>query len=299
VLTNVLGNAVKFTEKGEVRLLVKSSPLAGGKVRLAFAVEDTGVGMSASAQERLFQDFAQADATMTRRFGGTGLGLSLSRRLVRLLGGDLVLDHSDVGKGSRFSFWLDVEVIAEKTRRYPLPAPINQQSLAGMMVLLVDDAPDNQFLVSHMLRNAGASVDLASDGSEGIERALHGHYDIVLMDLQMPRLDGYEATTILRSRGYTRPIIALTAHAMKEERDRCISKGFTDHLAKPIKQRELLAQIQRHASGKAGATAAPHGPAHQPPAGKPGPRAPQGAQHPGPIRVTASVLEPPDLPETP
>lgn len=244
ILTNVLGNAVKFTERGSVVARIKVDGDPAQRQRLVFTITDTGIGIPAPAQERLFQDFMQADTTTTRRFGGTGLGLALSRRLSRLLGGDLVLASSHEGQGSCFKFWIEIEAVV-----IPLASSSADQAdrrLDGLKVLLVEDAPDNQLLVRRMLQRVGARVDLANDGAEGIEQAIANDYDIVLMDIQMPNVDGYEAVRTLREKRYSRPIIALTAHAMKEERERCLERGFDDHLTKPIKHKELLDQIRRH-----------------------------------------------------
>jgi PAS domain S-box-containing protein len=251
IFTNVIGNALKFTDKGQVSVRVESESPKGttGAVCIKITVEDTGVGIAETLQSRLFQDFMQADATMTRRFGGTGLGLALSRRLAHHLGGDLRLEQSRLGEGSRFSIRIKVEALAPARQDGKIAGGRDLDALRvdGVRVLLVEDLADNQYLVSRLLKRAGASVDVAQDGGEGIDCALRSDYDVVLMDIQMPNVDGLEATERLRAGGYDRPIIALTAHAMKEERDRCLAKGFTDHLPKPIDRRELLVQVRKHA----------------------------------------------------
>jgi CheY-like chemotaxis protein len=251
VLINLLGNAIKFTPKGGVKLHL-SSVLDGrtGKTALHFRVEDSGIGISPDQRENVFQMFVQADGSMTRRFGGTGLGLALSRRLARSLGGDVEIERSEEGVGTTFLFSL----LDLPERAVGIPSANRKTKVTGEManalhgkkVLVVDDAPDNQRLISIYLKKAGAVFEAAENGLEGYKRALAGEYDVILMDLQMPEMDGYTATQKLRDVGYLKPIIALTAHAMSEVREKCIQVGFTDHLPKPINPTELIGTIARY-----------------------------------------------------
>jgi len=250
VLLNIVGNAIKFTEKGTVNLRVQIPPATPDK--LAFIVQDTGTGIKLEQQARLFSPFMQADATTTRRFGGTGLGLVLSKKLANALGGDVVLESSRPGEGSTFVITVDhgqsKEVLFESSAMAKPANTVTELALhrrrpqlsSQLKILAVDDSPDNLVLITRILQLAGATVETASNGREGIEKALHGNYSLILMDLQMPVMDGHEATRELRRRGFNRPIIALTAHAMKEERKRCLESGFDDHITKPIDRDSLI-----------------------------------------------------------
>lgn len=248
ILFNIIGNAVKFTEKGSVDIIVKLAPEKGAS-QLAFVVRDSGRGISEEQRERLFSPFTQADVTTTRKFGGTGLGLDLSKKLAKALGGDVILSSSELGRGSTFIVYIDhgqdVDAVtrdqtwqsqspASPQRAQPLP------DISKLRILLVDDSLDNQELVKSLLTIAGADVETASNGREAIAKAQAGPFDVILMDLQMPEMDGHEATRHLREQGYQKPIIALTAHAMKEARKYCLENGFDDHLTKPIDRDKLL-----------------------------------------------------------
>ena len=238
ILINLLGNAVKFTEHGEVRLRVSCS----ADERLVFEVSDTGIGMSPEGLSRLFQPFVQADGSITRRFGGTGLGLTISRQLAELMGGKLTATSVE-GRGSTF------------TRRLPLPSVAPQQdvttedlqaiSLAGLRVLLVEDNPVNQKVAVRLLDRLGVEVEVASNGREGVEAVTARDFDIVLMDCQMPVMDGYEATREIRARGYRLPIVALTANAMKGDAERCRAAGMDDFLSKPVRKQDLEKMLAR------------------------------------------------------
>ena len=252
ILFNVIGNAIKFTSAGGVDVSVASD---GG--RLDFDVRDSGTGIPPDVRAGLFRPFHQADETITRKFGGTGLGLALSRRLAQLLGGDLVLKESREGEGSTFTLSISGHLLLggrESTDAGPpKSAPAILERLDGVTVLLVEDSPDNRTLISRILIGAGAEVEFAADGSEGLEMALLGAHDVVLMDLQMPVLDGFTATQKLRDAGFRKPIIALTAHAMSEVRERCLSVGFTDYLSKPLNKRSLIQAVAGR-SGRLGGT---------------------------------------------
>jgi PAS domain S-box-containing protein len=250
VLLNVVGNAVKFTDEGGVTLTVTARPMAsGGTIELSFRVEDTGVGIAAEHRAKLFQAFSQADASMARKFGGTGLGLVLSRHLARLLGGDLVLTASSPGKGSAFVATIVASSQAphdpERTESGPSGGaergPVTR--LAGARILLVEDCADTRAFLVEMLTIAGAEVDVAENGRDGVERALAGRHSLVLMDMQMPVLDGITATRELRQRGYAKPVVAISAHAFASERSRCLASGCNAFIAKPVRSVELVEAV--------------------------------------------------------
>jgi CheY-like chemotaxis protein len=217
-----------------------------------FQVTDTGVGLSADQIDKLFQPFVQADNSTTRQFGGTGLGLALSRRLAHLMGGDVYVLESTPGKGSTFEIRIRCTVLtplAEKVDPQMLSSHgfALSHSLDGLEILVVEDSPDNQYLLKRMLSEVGgAHLDFADNGKEGVEKALSGNHNLVLMDLQMPLLDGFAATSMLRSRKFMKPILALTANAMNEDRERCFQVGFNDYLMKPINQQELFDKVLSH-----------------------------------------------------
>ena len=251
VLINLLGNAIKFTEKGRVTLRVRL--LKGDESsapQLMFEVADTGCGISKESQAKLFQPFVQADSTTTRKYGGTGLGLALSRRLARALGGDLVLAESAPEKGSRFTFTLDAG-LHKIEQTAPVPSSKNLDPtdsslrLDGARVLLAEDNVDNGEIVVKFLTQAGASVEVARNGAEAVALARSEPYDIILMDVQMPVLDGREATKQLRESGCRLPIVALTAHAMIEEKEKCFSVGCSDFLTKPLDVPLLLETVRK------------------------------------------------------
>lgn len=245
ILLNILGNAVKFTEQGsiEVSYEIRDS-------KLVVTIKDTGMGISPEQRRHLFQPFSQVDNSATRRYEGTGLGLVLSRQLARILGGDVELTDSQVGVGCTFV----VSLALENVQSIPAPThpPLQQKhldtarQLEGMSILIIDDVEDNRLLVHRILSRRGAHVDLAGSGPEGIRMAQDKHYDIVLMDIQMPLMDGYTATRTLRDAGYDKPIIALTAHAMKEDRDRCLQAGCNDYLTKPIQVEKVISALTKH-----------------------------------------------------
>ncbi len=245
ILINLVGNALKFTDSGAVEICIG---VAGQPAILVCEVTDTGPGINPDKLEALFEPFSQVDATMTRRHGGTGLGLAISRRLARKLGGDLVA-HSKVGEGS--TFVLTVPADERPQTRVPAPeTPVGTTQLRGR-ILIVEDGADNRRLLQHILQRAGAEVTLAEDGLQGVcalseagdpalGLATPLPFDLVLMDMQMPVLDGLSATRQLRAMGLHVPIIALTAHAMDEARDQCIQAGCDEWATKPINRRTLL-----------------------------------------------------------
>ncbi|MCY2987643.1 MAG: ATP-binding protein [Planctomycetota bacterium] len=255
VLVNLLGNAVKFTEQGEVHLTIQA--LAEGS-RLQFAVTDTGIGIPADKLGKLFQPFMQVDGSNTRRYGGTGLGLAISQRLAKALGGEIVVT-SEIGRGSTFSLTIDTGLpegvclppaLPELSyARESLPAVQPARELQGR-VLLAEDSPDNQMVIRHLLKKRKLDVDLAEDGQVACELAERSQaegkpYALILMDMQMPRLNGFEATQRLRQQGWRGPIVAVTAYAMAGDRERCLQAGCNDYLAKPITMNEFQKILQR------------------------------------------------------
>ncbi len=244
VLLNLVGNAVKFTERGGVK--VSLTPVGGDleTARLRFAIRDTGIGMDAAAQTRLFEKFSQADSSTTRRYGGTGLGLAISQLLIRQMGGEIKVSSAP-GKGSEFSFELAFPLATAPAAMAP-SLPAAARYFAGR-VLVVEDNPVNQRVIEMMLRRAGLEVALADNGADGAARALAEPWSLVLMDVRMPGIDGMEATRRIRAglAGRPLPIVALTANAMAEDRAACQAAGMDDFLAKPVRQPELHACLDR------------------------------------------------------
>ena len=249
VLSKLLGNAVKFTERGEVRLDVTSHQAGEGRLALGFTVGDTGIGMDARQSAGLFEAFAQADNSMTRRFGGAGLGLPISRHLVEQMGGRLDVS-SEPGQGSRFSFTLTFGLAdPAPAAATPLPGPT---PLAGLRILLAEDNDINQLIASGLLEQLGAAVRVVDNGRIAVDLLQAGAtdaFDLVLMDLQMPEMDGLEATRHIRRDARLRhlPIIAMTTQAMTGQRRQCSEAGMDDHIAKPIILDQLAETILRHA----------------------------------------------------
>jgi signal transduction histidine kinase/CheY-like chemotaxis protein len=264
ILVNLVGNALKFTKRGTVRI-VASSEHTNGAWSLRFCVADTGMGMTEPQVRALFQPFAQADSSTTRKFGGTGLGLTISRRLARLMGGDITVQTS-AGVGSTFIAKIRVTAPEGVTLLGSFHPPASKDELTGSTtafvgrVLVVEDGPDNQRLFETLLKSLGVSVTLASDGAAGAALATEAFdankpFDLILMDMQMPVLDGYEATSLLRSHGYRHPILALTAHAMGGDRDKCIRAGCDGYLPKPLRRDALLEALQQYLSPSTNAIA--------------------------------------------
>ena len=256
VLINLVGNAIKFTDQGYVRLAARLE--AGGEPRLVFDVVDTGVGICPEDTEKLFRPFSQADSSLVRRFGGTGLGLTISKRLAAALGGDIELVDARLGGGAHFRFRITAEVLEgagatstteERAAPRPSQGAVVENGLRGRRILLAEDGPDNQRLISHVLRKAGAEVTVAENGRVAVECALtappDAGFDLVLMDIQMPVMNGHEAIHELRDRGFRRPIVALTAHAMDDDRRRCMQAGCDEFLTKPISRDLLIGTVRR------------------------------------------------------
>lgn len=252
ILINLVGNALKFTTHGRIEIVIVSveGPHAD-RHQVKIQVIDTGLGIASEHAERIFESFVQADSSMTRQFGGTGLGLVISKRLAQVLGGELILEESAPGKGSTFSFTLDAGSRSqgnELDSAEKLPGVKQNPShkeLSGLKILLVDDGPDNQLLISRILQGAGAEVFSARNGKEAVEAALSQDFDLVLMDIQMPEMDGFGALKALQKAGYQIPVLALTAHAMKVDREQSLRAGFLEHLVKPIDRKLLLDSIKR------------------------------------------------------
>lgn len=231
---NMLSNAIKFTENGLVEFNVGYT---GG--RLQFVVADTGIGIAPDKIEHLFQTFAQADSSITRRFGGSGLGLTLARRLARGMNGDLQLVRSEVGVGSVFELFVKVqsaskEMFSSLDGGGVFVGRDHEKHFDGWKILVAEDSEDNQLLIRKVLTAAGGTVEIVDNGVDAVTYALKGDFDLIFMDIQMPRMDGLAATEIIRKEGYKKPIVALSAHAMPEEIRRSIEAGCDDHLTKPI-----------------------------------------------------------------
>ena len=262
VLINLVGNAVKFTEIGSVHLVTSLVDAGGPRPMLQFDVVDTGIGMTPPQVARLFQPFAQADTSTTRRFGGTGLGLAISKRLVELLGGEIAVVETKPGCGTRVRVTVatgpltGVMILDDPRSAVVVKSAARQTSTVAKpdeslhcRILLAEDGPDNQRLIAHVLRKAGADVAVVENGQLAVDAAMEAlntsdPFDVILMDMQMPVMDGYAATRTLRQRGYEGPVIALTAHAMAEDRQRCLASGCSEYASKPINRSELIETIR-------------------------------------------------------
>ncbi|OFZ31304.1 MAG: hypothetical protein A2622_01570 [Bdellovibrionales bacterium RIFCSPHIGHO2_01_FULL_40_29] len=253
ILTNLVGNAIKFTSAGEIRITFQLNKSSADSF-VDLIVEDTGIGMTDEQQEKIFQPFMQADSSTTRKYGGTGLGLTLSKKLSKALGGDLQLLFTEQNRGSRFLVNLksNIEVLeamsaADVTTQneFHPQANENEKGLENIRILIAEDSLDNQILIRRYLEKEGALVDIAENGLIAVEMALRGNYQLILMDVMMPVCDGYEATKRLRSTGYKKPIVALTAHALRQERERSFAEGCNEHLTKPINRQLLVSTISK------------------------------------------------------
>jgi CheY-like chemotaxis protein len=274
-LINLLGNAIKFTDTGSVTLEIYYSP--SNPDELSFDVIDTGIGMTAKQQASLFRPFTQADVSMTRKFGGTGLGLTICKRLAEMMKGDVFIVSSTEGVGTRFRFRMKFQpaegsepmnfyLIAageSGTQSSTIPSSPNNPStpsspptqsvtakLEGLHVLVAEDGPDNQKLIRHHLTKAGAKVTIVENGQLAVDeiKNVEKRFDIVLMDMQMPVMDGYTATGVIRSLEVDIPVVALTAHAMSGDREKCIDAGCSDYLTKPIEKQKLVDMVLRYVS---------------------------------------------------
>ncbi len=252
ILLNVVGNAIKFTQQGVIKVKInflyhpetKSS-------QLEFVVIDSGLGISAEQIDKLFRPFSQADISTTRKYGGSGLGLILSKKLANSLGGDVILKTSEIGKGSTFTITVDAGIsqMVNLKKFEPIAPQIKSNKdemifdFNNLKILIVEDSYDNQIIISHFLKATGAVLKIAQNGQEALDMALAEKFDIILLDLQMPVMGGFETIKILNEKNYNVPVIALTAHAMKEDRKQCLQAGFKDHMSKPINRLSLLRVI--------------------------------------------------------
>lgn len=245
ILNNLIGNAIKFTEQGEVNVVVKKNSIEKDIVELRFSVSDTGIGISDEEKGKLFKTFSQVDSSITRKFGGNGLGLVISRQLAEMLGGRMWIE-SEKGKGSTFFFTIRLKKGTEASK-----PPINEfkynKTERCLKILLAEDDNVNKTVISRMLKERGWSVDVAGNGLEAVQFHIIKNYDLILMDIHMPEMDGLEATKIIRGREggkkYT-PIIALTAHALQGDRERFLGLGMDEYIPKPFSMEELYQVIE-------------------------------------------------------
>lgn len=249
ILLNLLGNSLKFTETGGLTVTVTPELVSPSIAALRFAVSDTGIGIPEDKLEKVFQDFSQVDVSTTRKFGGTGLGLSISKKFVELMNGKIWVESS-VGFGSTFFFTAEFGIAGGPIAQQAA-APVESRELPACTILLADDSEDNRFLIRSYLRNTPVTLDFAENGVIALEKLLANEYDLVLMDVHMPELDGYEATKKFReweiaSERHPLPVIALTADAFKEAKEKSEIAGFTDFLTKPIRKTTLVNAIARH-----------------------------------------------------
>ncbi|RMD64813.1 MAG: response regulator, partial [Alphaproteobacteria bacterium] len=250
ILLNLIGNAIKFTEKGRITVSVSRCALDDGTPGLRFAVRDTGIGIPAQVQPHLFNRFTQADGSITRKYGGTGLGLAICRQLVELMGGKIGLE-STPGRGS--TFWFVLPYRADQDCAAPATATVapSTDEMPALRVLIVEDNPINQQLLKTILTKVGCTCEVADDGRKAVQAVRDSSYDIVLMDLQMPEMDGLTATREIRKLDGPMaavPIIAVTADARAETRALCLQEGMADFIAKPINFRALLTAMMRAAA---------------------------------------------------
>lgn len=259
IVLNLVSNAIKFTDAGSVKIIVRFVP--GSEPKLEFDVVDTGLGMTREQQERLFKPFVQADSSTTRQFGGTGLGLTISKHLAEMLGGSVVIVDSLPGIGTRFRAAINTGDLKGVPMMEPyqgaLPTEIastelkvqpQEHPLTGCRILLAEDGPDNQRLISFILKKAGGNISVVENGQLAVTAALDAResnspFHVILMDMQMPVMDGYGATALLRAKGYRDPIIALTAHAMSGDQAKCLNAGCDDYATKPIDRVKLISMI--------------------------------------------------------
>ena len=263
ILLNLVGNAIKFTDSGRVRITVHSLPEQGRRSQIQFEVADTGVGISAAAIKDLFEPFTQVDMSSTRHFGGTGLGLSISQRLAKMLGGQIEVE-SEPGKGSTFTLTVDTGQAVKAELPTP-PRETSEWTVAGTCeslqgrVLLADDIPDMTKLMRRTLENTRLELELAENGRMAYEMAMASKaagkpYDLILMDIRMPVMDGHEATRRLRKDGWERPIVALTAHSMRGDCEKCREAGCDAYLSKPVSRAQLFETLEKYLSRTGGTT---------------------------------------------
>lgn len=258
ILTNLVGNAIKFTPSGSVTLVSRYDKNNRGDSNLYIEVIDTGIGMTHAQLEKIFDPFVQADSSITRRFGGTGLGLTISKKFANALGGDIFVE-SEPGKGSRFTLSLDpgdchhVPLLSPKQILAARSEQQHEQTdwqMPSAHVLVVDDSEENRDLIRLVLNHQGITVTVAGNGVEALQIVGNNNYQLILMDVQMPQMDGYTAVGKMRERGLKTPIVALTAHAMKGIEQKCLQAGFDGYLGKPIKIDNLLEKVAVYIGGK-------------------------------------------------
>jgi CheY-like chemotaxis protein/HPt (histidine-containing phosphotransfer) domain-containing protein len=266
-IINLAGNAVKFTERGGVRVVVSFVPdFCGDQPAVRIDVIDTGIGIRPEVLPQLFQPFVQGAPSVHKEYGGTGLGLAISHQIAGLLGGNLTVE-SALGKGSTFSLTVPTGNLAD-VRMIERPAEIEQDvgdhvyappsaDLKGIRVLLAEDGYDNRELIHSVLQKAGAQVECVENGKLAVAEAEAKTFDVVLMDMNMPEMDGYQATRLLRDRGYAQPILALTANAMSDDSQRCKEAGCNEYLSKPIDRAKLISLLAQYAGGSAIANSPP------------------------------------------
>jgi CheY-like chemotaxis protein len=257
-LVNLVGNAIKFTHQGSIAVSGKVEERRGGVCQVRIEVADTGIGIPAEARRRLFDPFTQADASTTRRYGGTGLGLAISRQLVQLMGGGIGIE-SEPGEGSLFWFRVPLQAgVGPAGREEPPPAEtalaerVEAHAAPGRRILVVEDNLVNQRLAVRLIERMGHRTEVAANGRDAVAMAAARSYDLILMDCQMPEMDGLEATQIIRAAeppGRRTPVIAFTASAMQGERERCAGAGMDDFLLKPIRPAEFTSILDHWLAG--------------------------------------------------
>jgi len=256
-LINLVGNAIKFTDEGSVQMKVTLDD-TGDKSFIRFDIEDTGIGIPADKQKEIFECFSRVDGTASRRYEGTGLGLAITKRLAEILGGELTLS-SEVNKGSVFSLMLPTNLdvksqpsldMSELEVETQAEDDLLQARFSGH-VLVAEDVMTNQLLIQHLLERMGFEVTIVDDGNKAVQKAMNQSYDLIFMDMQMPNMNGYEATRMLRDKSVETPIIALTANAMAGDEGKCICAGCDDYLAKPINRRLLTEKTLKYVSSQA------------------------------------------------
>lgn len=245
VLSNLISNAIKFTKTGGVELKVQVVASTEATLTLKFSITDTGIGISPADQQRIFESFTQASASVTREYGGTGLGLTITRRLLSMQGVELKL-VSEQGRGSEFYFVQTFECVGSIRELDEVASEESQPPTAGMSVLVVEDNKINVLVAQKFLKKWGFSIEVAGNGAEAVEMVKAKRYDIILMDLQMPVMDGYEASKQIRRMGVTTPIIALTASTLMDDREKVKSHGMNDHIIKPFNPDDLQRKLMTH-----------------------------------------------------
>jgi CheY-like chemotaxis protein len=259
ILTNLIVNAIKFTDRDGVRVTAGLDLHTDRRPFLRFDVADSGPGIAPKDRERLFLPFERGEGGATAAKSGSGLGLTIARNFARALGGDVVLARSEPGEGSVFVCYVDPGDLDE-TQLVTLmdaheqdgdrfTAESDELRIKGKKVLLVEDSEDNRFLLAHVLESAGAEVECATDGIVAVEKALAGDFDLMLLDIELPYKDGYQVASELRRRDYDRPIVALTAHAMEGEFERCLDSGCDGYIAKPVEGQVLVDKVASFTGG--------------------------------------------------